>query len=224
MPELAESQSLKYLTHNLALRVLDALVQASVIDKDLSDAPALPSDGDCYIVGPSPSSGDDWDGHESEIAYYRSSTWVFITPQEGFRVWVLDEDAEYVYRSASEGWGLALEAFYYDVGGGCNGAPTASQVLLRAIMVRGVSFLDDFAGSQAKAEVAATAQTDFDVQVNGVSIGYFRFAAAGTTATFVTTDSVTEALVAGDVLKVIAPGSPDATLANIAFTLKGTKA
>lgn len=221
MPEISESQASKYLTHNEALRILDATVQCVAISNVVTVPPGSPSDGDMYIVGAGATGT--WSGHDDELAYYRSSSWVFITPQEGWHCWVLSSGAWFMYQSASTGWVLALEAFYFDIGGGCNGAPAASQVLLRAIMVRSISFDNDFAGSQAEAEVAATAQTDFDVQKNGSSIGYFRFAAAGTAATFVTSGSGDETFSAGDVLKVVAPASPDATLANIAFTFAGTK-
>jgi hypothetical protein len=73
----------------------------------------------------------------------------------------------------------------------------------------------------AKARVAATAQTDFDVLKNGVSFGTIRFAAAATTATFISGSGSTFAT--GDVLTVVAPVTPDATLEDIGFTLLGTK-
>lgn len=104
MPEISVSQSQKEVTANETFRVVDALCQCTVIDKDLSDAPGSPSDGDTYIVGPSPSSGDDWTGETDHIAYYSSSSWAFHTPEEGWRVWVQDEDEAYVYQSASTGW------------------------------------------------------------------------------------------------------------------------
>jgi hypothetical protein len=101
LPEIAEAQASKYITHNSGLRRLDALVQATVIDKDTSDAPGAPADGDMYIVGPSPSSGDEWSGHEGELAYYQSSAWLYFTPPEGWRVWALDENKLYVYTGSA---------------------------------------------------------------------------------------------------------------------------
>jgi hypothetical protein len=67
---------------------------------------------------------------------------------------------------------------------------------------------------------AATAQTDFDIQVKGVSKGTMRFAAAGTTASFIFAADV--AVVASDEIEIIAPASADATLADLVWTLKGT--
>lgn len=50
IPYLAASQAQKHVTHNEALTLLDTLVQASVIDKDLTTPPISPAEGDCYIV------------------------------------------------------------------------------------------------------------------------------------------------------------------------------
>jgi hypothetical protein len=76
-------------------------------------------------------------------------------------------------------------------------------------------------GSVGKATVAATAQTDFDILKNGASVGTMRFAIAATDATFIAASPITFA--AGDVIRVNAPVTPDATLANVHFTLKGTR-
>ena len=75
-------------------------------------------------------------------------------------------------------------------------------------------------GSVVKAKTAATAQADFDLQKNGVSVGTVRFAAAGTVASYVSIAGFT--MVSGDHLELVAPGSPDATLANLFFTLEAT--
>lgn len=104
MPEISESQASKYLTHNSALRILDALVQAAVIDKDLFVPPVSPSDGDTYIVATTDSTSGDWENHDDEIAYYQSSSWIFVTAIEGWRVYVQDEGVYYTFWGASIGW------------------------------------------------------------------------------------------------------------------------
>ena len=101
------------------------------------------------------------------------------------------------------------------------GAPTASLVLLRYPFPRQVIFPASLTNSQGKAGTAATAQTDFDIQKNAVSVGTMRFAAAGTVATFIMASQTTFA--AGDILTVVSPASPDATLANLGFALAGTR-
>lgn len=115
---------------------------------------------------------------------------------------------------------IAGLTFPYDLHAFAPGAPAASAVVLHAVVPRAVSIADNLAGSRAHAGVAATASTDFDVLVNGVSVGTINFASAATTATFSTSGGAV-ALAAGDRLSIVAPGSPDATLADIAFAILG---
>lgn len=109
----------------------------------------------------------------------------------------------------------------FDLGVFYPGVPTSSAMLLLLPMARAVSFPAGLTNSVGKALVAATAQTDFDIQKNGASVGTMRFAAAGTTASFIAASSISFA--AGDVIKVVAPVTADVTLADIHFTLAGTR-
>lgn len=109
----------------------------------------------------------------------------------------------------------------YLAGAMYNGKPTASLIMLHHVVTRTVIFPSSLTASQGKARVAATAQTDFDIQKNGSSVGTMRFAAAATSATFIMASQQTFG--AGGILKVIAPASPDATLEDITFTLSGTR-
>jgi hypothetical protein len=110
------------------------------------------------------------------------------------------------------------------IGAWKNGLPTASERVLGFSFPSGITGFDLPAGatnSSVEAETAATAQTDFDLQKNGSSIGTIRFAISGTVATFV---SVTNTqFTGGDLLEIIAPGTPDATLAEIYFTIYLTR-
>lgn len=83
--------------------------------------------------------------------------------------------------------------------------------------------IDDFSltGSYAKAGTAATASTTFSIKKNGSSIGSLNFAAGATSGTFTFTSAVTTS--PGDVVQVVAPASPDATLANINLAVVGTR-
>lgn len=109
----------------------------------------------------------------------------------------------------------------YDVASMYNGEPTTLMLMLHHVFARQVIFPAGLTASQGVAGVAATAQTDFDIQKNGSSVGTMRFAAAATSATFIMASQQTFA--AGDILKVLAPASPDATLEDITFTLSGVR-
>lgn len=109
----------------------------------------------------------------------------------------------------------------YDVGAFYPGVPSASAVFCLHVFNRPVLFPSSLTSSHGLALVAATSQTDFDIIKNSTSIGTMRFAAAATTATFIAASSTSFA--AGDVLKVVAPSTPDATLENITFLLSGIR-
>jgi hypothetical protein len=101
-----------------------------------------------------------------------------------------------------------------------NGKPTASLVLQRYVFATAVVFPAGLTGSQGTAATAATAATSFQVEKNGVNVGAMAFAAAATTATFTMVSATTFS--AGDVLTLVAPAVPDATLANLAWTFVGS--
>ena len=78
LPYIMPAQAQKHVTHNEAIRGLDALIQLSAIDKDLSVPPMAPSDGDRYIVA-SVASGD-WSGKEGQVAAWQDNAWMYYQP------------------------------------------------------------------------------------------------------------------------------------------------
>jgi len=106
------------------------------------------------------------------------------------------------------------------VSGSWSGSPAASQIIERYIFATPVNFPAGLAGSYGGAATAATSTATFSIQRNGTAIGTMTFAAAATTASFIMTSATSFA--AGDVLTITAPATPDATLANLAWTLSGT--
>lgn len=97
--ELEQAVKSKYLTINSAFQLLDALVQASVEDKDLT-APPAHVHGNTYIVGGSATG--DWSGEDNNIAQSYNAAWYFYEPEEGYSVYVKDEDELYFYNGS--GW------------------------------------------------------------------------------------------------------------------------
>jgi hypothetical protein len=100
LPYILPAQSQKHVTHNEALRALDAVVQLTVADKDLSAPPGSPAEGSRYIVGSSPTGA--WAGRATDIAAYQDAAWAFYAPAEGWLSWVADEDTLYAFNGA--GW------------------------------------------------------------------------------------------------------------------------
>ena len=81
IPYIAASQAQKHVTHNEAMTLLDTLVQASVIDKDLTTPPMSPAEGDCYIVAATGTG--DWTGWDNLIARFIDGEWpLFGAPDE----------------------------------------------------------------------------------------------------------------------------------------------
>lgn len=101
MPELVVGQAGKELTHNQAIAVLDQLAQAVVVDKDLAAPPGSPANGSMYIVATGATGA--WAGHDGKLAYWLSTVaaWTFITPADGWCLWVADEAVRYERKSGS---------------------------------------------------------------------------------------------------------------------------
>jgi hypothetical protein len=99
LPYLIAAQAQKHVTHNEAIRMLDALVQLAVLDRQIDMPPASPANGDRYIVGSSPTGA--WVGKANEIAAFQDGAWAFFAPQNGWIAWVSAEDALYAWDGAS---------------------------------------------------------------------------------------------------------------------------
>ena len=95
LPYLMAAQAQKHVTHNEAIRALDALVQMAVIDRDLATPPPTPVSGARYIVGATPTGT--WSGRAMQIAAWQDGGWEFYLPREGWVAWVADEDKLYAF-------------------------------------------------------------------------------------------------------------------------------
>jgi hypothetical protein len=89
LPFILAAQSQKHVTHNEAIRALDALVQIAVLDRDLATPPASPADGDRYIVAAGASGA--WAGQSGNIAALQDAAWAFYAPRNGWLAWIADE-------------------------------------------------------------------------------------------------------------------------------------
>lgn len=97
LPYIIAAQSQKHVTHNEALRALDAVVQIGVISGDLAAPPDHPTEGDRYIVAAFPSGA--WAEQAGKIAAWQDGAWAFYAPREGWLAWIAAEARLYVYAS-----------------------------------------------------------------------------------------------------------------------------
>lgn len=104
LPLIEAAQAQKHVTHNEALRRLDAIVHLAVKERPRADPPASPAEGERYIVAEG--AAGTWTGHDNEIAAWQDGAWAFYAPVVGWRAWIVVESTE-VYWSGSA-WEAAL--------------------------------------------------------------------------------------------------------------------
>ncbi|PHS26264.1 MAG: ribonuclease III [Robiginitomaculum sp.] len=89
LPYILEAQAQKHVTHNEAIRALDALVQLVMTSQSLTAPPAAPLEGERYIVGTS--APGVWAGKDTQIAAWQDGAWAYYMPQSGWRAWITDQ-------------------------------------------------------------------------------------------------------------------------------------
>lgn len=100
LPYIQPGQAQKHVTHNEALKRLDALVQPVVADRDRAAPPAAPDLGARHIVAAG--AAGHWAGHAGEIAVWDGAAWLFETPLPGWRAHCLAEDEDLLF--GAQGW------------------------------------------------------------------------------------------------------------------------
>ncbi len=80
MPEISSGQASKEVTHNEALRLLDAFVSSRILSRVTTAEPGSPTNGDLYII-PASATGTDWSTYTlGDIAHYYAGAWYNYTP------------------------------------------------------------------------------------------------------------------------------------------------
>jgi hypothetical protein len=115
------------------------------------------------------------------------------------------------------GRGVTLDGGVYDIALYVEGLPTAGEVVLRFLAGRLLTIPPNLLGSVASAGIAPTGSVAFTLAQNGSTLGTITFAAGVTAGVMPTLTAIQIAV--GDVITLTAPGSQDATMANLSFTL-----
>ncbi|MCX8281348.1 DUF2793 domain-containing protein [Phyllobacterium sp. 0TCS1.6C] len=98
LPYIAPSQAQKHVTHNEAIRALDALVQLCVASRDLSAPPDAAAEGERHIIA-APATGA-WKGRDGWLAAWLDGGWFCFPPQEGWHAWVAGEGRSVVFHKS----------------------------------------------------------------------------------------------------------------------------
>lgn len=229
--ELSESQSQKATSVNQALEILDKAI-AGTLSKSITSADVtLSTDEARYAVI---SLSGTLTGNRnlivpavSKIYLIKNATsgsyTVTVKTPSGTGVTVAQGTQAFVYCDGTNVLaGVTQTNTVYDISFMKNSAPTANEILLRFVCVRSFSLPASLTGSSGTAGTVSTGSATLTCNKNGSSFATINFAAATATPTY-TAASLTN-FVAGDIITIVAPGTPDATLANIAVTLLGTLA
>lgn len=133
--EIVESQASKYITHNTALRQLEAQL-VRVLSKTTTAQPGSPANGNTYII-PASATGTDWAGQDGKIGHFYSNAWVFYAPIEGQRLWVNNENREVVYEEGAwlDAPGSAVGLTVHDMASDADYTLTASQAFNRILKI-----------------------------------------------------------------------------------------
>ncbi len=89
LPLIQPSQAQKHVTHNEALKLIDVMVQLSVVNRTLTVAPGAPLLGQSHIVAAGATGV--WAGQAAKVAVFTGSVWEFYTPRTGWHAWLSAE-------------------------------------------------------------------------------------------------------------------------------------
>ncbi|CFX55993.1 conserved protein of unknown function [Candidatus Filomicrobium marinum] len=151
LPYIMAAQAQKHVTHNEAIRALDAILYLAIQDRTLTTSPEDPEEGARYIVA-APATAN-WAGHENEIAAFQDGAWMFYPPREGWIAWLTNEEQTLLWN------GVAWTAF----GGG--GTPTefginATADATNRLSVSSQASLFSHEGSSHQIKINKAAPTD----------------------------------------------------------------
>lgn len=153
LPYILPAQAQKHVTHNEAIKALDALLQLAVLSRTLAAPPASPAAGDRYIVPAGATGG--WTGQAKAVAAWQDGAWTFYAPREGWLASVLDENRLLAFTAGD--WAPAAFAVASLDRLGINATADATNRL--AVAAPASLFNNEGAGHQIKVNKASPGDT-----------------------------------------------------------------
>src|SRR3954469_23302561 len=95
LPFIEGSQAQKHVTHNEALRILDAAIQVAVVDLTRTSPPSSPAEGERHVAAAGATGA--WAGHGNAIATWQDGAWAFLVPKAGWCIWSVADDVMFVF-------------------------------------------------------------------------------------------------------------------------------
>ena len=99
LPYIAGSQAQKHVTHNEAIRLLDGMVQLSILSRIIATPPGSPTDGSRYIVA-SGATGV-WTGWDLNVAFWVDGAWMRLIPRVGWIAYSVADTAFYSWNGSA---------------------------------------------------------------------------------------------------------------------------
>ncbi len=134
LPYIMPGQAQKHVTHNEALRALDALLHVSVIARGVSAPPPLVNEGDFYLISADPLEA--FAGYANHITGFVDGAWMFYPPVQGLIVNIEEEAICLIWRGESwtalSGAAVDIAALTFDVFGINADADTFNRLVLKA--------------------------------------------------------------------------------------------
>jgi hypothetical protein len=95
LPFIEGSQAQKHVTHNEALRILDAAIQVAVLDLTRTAPPSSPAEGERHVVAAGATGA--WAGQANAIATWQDGAWAFLVPRTGWCIWSVADNVVFVF-------------------------------------------------------------------------------------------------------------------------------
>lgn len=151
LPYIMPSQAQKHVTHNEAIRRLDALAHVAVEALAENTPPVSPSEGDAYVVGGAPTG--EWSEHAGALAVFSAGAWLFQAPSDGLVLWDKSSNALRVFSNG------AFSTISQDTFETLGVNTTADSVSRLAVSSKATLLTHDGDDHQLKVNKAATGDT-----------------------------------------------------------------